>query len=328
MGSHSQTRDVFAEAKARYMVMDVWRMLGLPGDPKIGNNFSPFRDEKDASCSIYEDGRKFKDQGDGGEQGDIIAFIHAVTDWTHAEIREWLMERLGIDHHEGNARVPIKVFTPAPEPATSPKVIEWPCELVTGTEETWERFADLRGLSYAGVWTMVEAGVLRFGIVDGHKCFIVTDHARRAAEIRRLDGKNFGSRKAYPLKGVDKSWPVGAELIARTESWTFAEGATDFLHEFDLYVQYRKSGGQWVFTPMGLLGAGIKHLAPEFMEKARGRAAVFCPDGDDAGDKMGEHWSEQFAKAGADVEVIEMPPGKDLRDMCLAGEIQPKDLFE
>jgi hypothetical protein len=43
---------------------------------------------------------------------------------------------------------------------------------------------------------------------------------------------------------------------------------------------------------------------------------------------MGEHWSEQFSKAGADVETMKMPPGKDLRDMCLAGEIRPEDIFD
>jgi hypothetical protein len=320
--------DIFAEAKDRYDVLSMWVALGIPGEPKIGDNFSPFREEKRPSFSIYEGGQKWKDHGTG-QGGDCIELAKVYRGFNGPDLREFLMERLGIGFPDRGARVSLKAFTPAPKSPEPPKVIQWPCELGTGTEETWKRFAELRGLSYAGVWTMVEAGVLRFGIVDGHKCFVLTDDERRAAEIRRLDGETFSNgQKAYPLKGVDKSWPVGAKLIARRESWAFSEGASDFLHLFDLYVQYRKAGGQWVFTPMGLLGAGIKHLVPEIMRKAHGRTAVLIPDGDDSGARMGEHWSEQFSKAGADVETMKMPPGKDLRDMCLAGEIRPEDIFD
>ena len=326
MGSHSQTRDVFAEAKARYTIMDGWRMLGVPGDPKIGNNFSPFRDEKDASCSIYEDGRKFKDQGDGGEQGDIIAFIHAVTDWTHAEIREWLMERLGIDHHEGNARVPLKVFTPAPEPATSPKVIQWPWELLTGTEETWARFAKLRGLSCTGVWTMVHVGILRFCKAEGHKCFVVTDDERRAGEIRRIDGGTFASGgKVYPLPGVDKSWLPGADLIAGNADILVTEGATDLLTGFDKYVAYRKAGGPRRWCPMALLGSKCKTIDCGLLAQIKGRHVRLVPDPDDDGDIMLENMQKLLTEAGCIVDVVKLPRGRDLTDV--KDEIEPRDLY-
>lgn len=135
MSSLQQRLDVFAEAKARYTVFDLWPALDLPGDPKASCK-SPFREERHPSFSIFDQGRAWKDHG-SGEGGDVIEFIRIATGWTHTEIREWLMERLGIDHHDP----PTKPQKP-PEP---PKVIEWPCELVTGTGETWERFADLRG---------------------------------------------------------------------------------------------------------------------------------------------------------------------------------------
>ena len=48
-----QTRpDVFARAKEQYTVLDAWRMLGLPGEPTLGTNISPLREERRPSFSI------------------------------------------------------------------------------------------------------------------------------------------------------------------------------------------------------------------------------------------------------------------------------------
>jgi len=308
--------DVFGEAKSRYTILDLWPALNLPGEPKPSCR-SPFREERTASFSIYEGGRKWKDHGTG-EGGDVIAFIQAATRWSHSEIRDWLLERLGIDHHDPP--------TAPQKPPETRKEIQWPGELVTGSESTWEAFAKRRGLSYAGVWTMVEAGILRFCKAGGRKCYIVTDDERRAAEIRRIDGGTFrNGRKAFPLSGVDKSWLLGADLIAGDEDILVIEGATDLLTAFDRYVRYRKDGGSRRWCPVGILGASVKDIDPGLLQRMRGRHGRIAADGDPPGDRMAEHWTKVLTKVGLSVDVIEMPRGRDLSDV--AAEIQPEVLF-
>ena len=335
MGRVDHFPDVFAEAKARYRVPDMWQMLGLPGEPRRQCK-SPLRDDHIPSFSIFDDGRAWKDWGTG-EGGDIIELARCATGWTHAEIRSWLMERMCIDFPECSGSVSLKGLEPAKRTLESPKIIDWPCRLVTGTKETWKSFAKLRGLHPRSVERMVKLELLRFGTVEGLECYIVMDESQRAAEIRRVDGNPFprGGRKAYPLKGVDKSWLVGAFLIYDSPPeipWVITEGASDYLHIFSLYCEYLSDGfrnheDRREFIPMAMLGAGIKHFCPEIMRAARGRSIIIIPDGDEAGDKMGEHWSVEFSKAGADVDAIRLPRGRDLRDLHLAGEIEPEDLF-
>ena len=88
-----QTRpDVFARAKEQYTVLDAWRMLGLPGEPTLGTNISPLREERRPSFSIYDGGRKFKDQGGGGEQGDDERTNTGTARSTHAEFLTPIIE--------------------------------------------------------------------------------------------------------------------------------------------------------------------------------------------------------------------------------------------
>ncbi|MFP6895477.1 MAG: hypothetical protein VCA38_02650, partial [Roseibacillus sp.] len=101
----AKTLDVFAEAKVRYDVLSMWVALGIPGEPKIGDNFSPFREERQPSFSIYDGGQKWKDHGGEGHQGDCIELAKLWGNFTGSELREFLMERLGIDFPDGGARV-------------------------------------------------------------------------------------------------------------------------------------------------------------------------------------------------------------------------------
>ncbi len=316
MVSLQQRPDVFAQAKAAYTIFDLWPVLNLPGEPRASCR-SPFRDERNASFSIFDQGRAWKDHGTG-EGGDLVEFVRVATGWSHAEIREWFMERLGIDHRDPPRRVNTL-------PAEA-RAIQFPGELVTGTEETWERFAEARGLSCPAVWTAVHTGVLRFTKAEGQRCSVVTDDARRAAEFRRLDGETFrNGKKAYPLPGVDKTWLPGADLIAGDADILITEGATDFLTAFDKYVVYRKAGGPRRWCPMALLGSKCKRIDPELLERVRGRHVRLVPDADKDGDIMRENMSEVFTKAGCPVDVVTLPRGRDLTDM--KDEIEPGDLL-
>ncbi len=311
--------DVFAEAKAAYTIADVWLALNLPGEPK-SNCCSPFREESTASFSVYGNGKKWKDHG-SGEGGDVIEFLKVSLGGDYGDVRDWLLERLGIDELDGG-REPVVPFLP---PDTK-REIEFPCELLEGSEKTWGQFADKRGYEYSAVWTMVQSGVLRFGRVKKKTVFIVTDDARRSAEVRKANGRPFfGDCKQYPLKGVDKSWPVGAALVGQQEDLFVCEGATDLLAALNSYYRYRKAGGERLWRSVAFLGSKVRRLDDDLRLRMRGRHVRLATDGDEAGDEARSTWTKLFHDAGASVDCCEMPRGRDLSDV--AGELEPGGLF-
>jgi len=321
----SASIDLFADARDRYSIEDCWEMLNLPGKPKHSCR-SPFRDDRTASFSIHSDGKAWTDHGTG-DGGDVIEFIRHAIGGDHSAVREWLLERIGQPDYTATTRT----SKPA-KGAQSVKVIQWPADhLIEGTVATWNGFAKHRGLTFPAVQVMVAAGILRFCHLrdDGSKCYVVTDHVRRAAEIRRIDGKLYGERKAYPLCGVDKSWLPGAAMIDAAPpeaSVLMVEGATDLLSAIDIYTRYRRNhAGIHSWVPVALLGAGCKKLATECADLMRSRHVRIVPDADDAGDKMREHWTELLRRIGCSVDVVTLPRGTDLTDNLAI--IEPLDLF-
>lgn len=314
-------RDVFAEARRAYTVDDVWGMLGLPGVPKPSCS-CPWRDDRNPSFSIHSEKRKWKDHATG-ESGDIIDLVMKVLDIDHAEARLWFMERLGIDKPEPRKCEPVQ---------PPPKEIKWPGGFVETSPAITEAFGKSMGLSYAGAHVLSEAGLLRYLKQDGVNCYAVTDPSERVAEIRRMDGGTWNGRKQFPLAGVDKRWPVGAHYLvgARADAGVIlTEGATDFLTAFDCLVACRraktKPPRRWL--PVALLGAGCKRLHPELHPWIRGRVVRLVPDGDEAGDKMRDHWGELLTDLDCTVETVVMPRGKDLSDVVQNGELKPEGLF-
>lgn len=318
-------RDLFAEAREKYSIADVWEMFRLPGEPKPACK-SPFREDRSPSFSIHSDGKAWTDHATGAG-GDVVEFIRHAIDGDHKAVREWLRERLGIDYHDhGPVTAPSKPVK-VPQP---PKAISWPSELVEGTQPTWQAFAEHRGLTFPAVHAMVRSGILRFTeLPDGSKCYVVTDESHRAAEIRRMDGKPFGESKAYPLRGVMKSWLPGLELLKQAPKTTavlITEGATDLLSAIDIYSRYRRHhGGMQSWQPVALLGAACKTLHTEAEAIIRGRHVRIIPDGDAAGDVMADHWTGLLRKIGCHVDVVNLPRDTDLTDHF--STLPPTDLF-
>lgn len=305
------TTDLFAEARVRFTVQNCWEMLGLPGEPKLSCR-SPFREDCTPSFSIHSDGSAWTDHGTG-EGGDVIEFIRRAIKGDHRTVREWL-----------SGKIEFRNFTEATltskpaKDARPRRVIQWPGNLIEGTQATWDGFAKRRGLTPPAVHVMVAAGILRFCMIEGAKCYVVTDAIRRAAEIRRIDGRPFGGSKAYPLPGVDKSWLPGAAMICAATpeaSLLMVEGATDLLTAIDLYTRYKRDlAGVHSWVPVALLGAGCKNLSPECSALMRGRHVRIVPDADPAGDKMREHWTELLRRNACTVDCVTMPRDTDLTD--------------
>jgi hypothetical protein len=324
MSGTEQGADAFAEIK-EHGIAALWAMLGLPGEPKPhGSMRSPLREERTPSFSIFDDGHAWKDHGTG-EGGDGVEFVRAALGTDHAGVRTWWMERSG----GGELCRKPKRSNSTPKPPAPPKRIQWPAELIEGTEATWQAFANKRGLSFPAVGAAVRTGLLRFCRIDGKACYVVTDNARRSAEIRRCDGEWFSPQcKPYWLTGVDKSWPAGCALLENAPAFVnvlLVEGASDFLTAIGHYVAYGIAGGKNSWAILGLLGASCKTLAPEAAALIRGRRVRLIPDGDVAGDDMAAHWQALLLSLRCTVERVKLPRGKDLRD--LKDEIEPADLF-
>ena len=66
-------RDLFAEAREKYTIADIWHAFGYEGQPK-SNCKSPFREDRSPSFSIFDDGRAWTDHATG-EGGDVIEFV-------------------------------------------------------------------------------------------------------------------------------------------------------------------------------------------------------------------------------------------------------------
>jgi hypothetical protein len=319
--------DVFAEINS-HTIAELWAMLGLPGEPRTsGTMRSPWRDESSPSFSIFKGGFAFKDHGGEGAGGDGVEFVRVTLRTDHAGVRDWYLERSGIDYFDHGDGTASSRPAKAPE---APKRIEWPAELVTGAGDTWKAFSVKLGIPSPAIHSAVNAGILRFTKIDGIRCYVVTDVANRAAEIRRIDGGLFNGKKAFPLKGVDKAWLPGIELVKVTPKSTgifLTEGPKDYLAAIGLYSRYKRElGGTNSWLPAAVLGASCTKLHPELVPWFRGRRVRLVPDGDDAGDRMGETWRALLLDLGCTVDLVKMPRGKDLFD--LRGEIQPEGLFQ
>jgi hypothetical protein len=329
-------------------IPELWAILGLPGEPKPhGAMRSPFREDRSPSFSLFADGRAWKDHATG-DGGDAVEFARHALGTDHAGVRTWWIERSGIERQgplsersslwRSASRDGSSLRSPAahhqtarratPASASPPAAIHFPAELVEGTEETWHAFATRRGIPVTAVSLAVRHGLLRFCRIHGKACYVVTDAARRCAEIRRWDGSRFIAGKAYPLKGVDKSWLAGCELLEREPQQTavlLVEGCTDFLSALGLYLTYRQTGGIASWVTLGLFGAGCKRLAPDAAALMRGRYVRLVPDGDDAGDTMRAHWTAMLRALGCTVDSVTLPRGSDLTDHYAA--IHPHQLF-
>lgn len=296
--------DIFGEARSKITIPDAWELLALPGTPKTSCK-SPFREDKHPSFSIHSNGTAWTDHA-SGDGGDVVEFIRHAIGGDHKKVREWLIPHI----------TPGTITSTVSKTSAPPKRIEWPGELIEGTSATWKAFARHRGLTFPAVQVMIEAGILRFTIANGAKCFVITDASRRAGEIRRMDGQLFGSSKAFPLRGVDKTWLPGIDLLRSAPKSTavlITEGATDLLAACDLYTRYRREfGGSHSWQPIALLGAGCRNLHPEAVEIIRGRHVRLVPDADPAGDQMADHWQALLRKIGCAVDVVTLPPKTDL----------------
>jgi hypothetical protein len=298
--------------KERFTVPDAWRALGLPGEPRMGVQRSPFRDDSKPSFSIYNAGRRFKDFALVEHCGDVFDFCALALQADNAAAIRWVKEKLGI--------------VSASEPRTFQR---WPREVAelalhSGTASEFAALSAVRGISEAGLRLAAERGFLRFGEALGFVCWCVVDSRGQLAELRRLDGLPFpavgalAERKAHCI-GRGKAWPVGIMEAQAFKKVCIVEGSPDLLACHDIALVEGKAEGVACVAMLG----GANRMAPEAVAMLAGREVWLYPHADEAGQRTGEEWANGLAMAGVgEVFTFDLggmvrrdgKPGKDLND--------------
>jgi hypothetical protein len=323
------------EIKSAYDIPRAWRELGLEGDP--GSCVpSPFRKDRHASFSVYDEGRRWKDHsGHGRGGGDVVDFVADALRCNTTEALRWFRDRM-----EGRA-----TSTPPPKRSASyssgtqvPRKKTLPNLRIGGSEELKE-LATLRGLSVPGLSLAQERGFLRFASFAGADAWAVTD-GRSLAELRRQDGKPWPAYKSLPERKAHcvavepgaKSTPVGIESSSQYASYFLVEGAPDALAAHE--VIYRSGIGEQIGV-LAVLG-GAARIEPGAARCLVGRHVRIIPHCDESGAGACARWAECLNDVGAVVDSFNLNglvradkvPAKDLNDMLLVGSAEVPALIK
>ncbi len=344
--------------KERLLIPEVWQRLRLEGQPGASCR-SPFRPDKNPSFSISKDGKRWKDYGTG-QSGDVIDFIAVARQVSTREALKVFLELAGVPQagptRSGTFQVPdpaqAQTHTPSAQSGTSPAAsfkeqatallppspeehpdgIRMP--LKRGTEADRLLLAESRHLTLEAVSLALALRTLTFAIVQGYRCWLLTDAENRLAEARRVDGMPFpecgtlGRRKAHTLRGSRKSWPLGAAVLRRIPEFRtllLVEGGPDYLAALHFAHELER----WDVLPVAMLGRGTgAKIDPAALELMRGRRVRIYPhnDADGGGAKSARDWAAQLHAVGCEVDFFDFSrlhrsdgtPIKDLND-CTTG---------
>lgn len=339
------------QAKDRLTIPAAWERLGLPGQPKLGVQKSPFRHDRNGmSFSIIPQlqGRAFKDHGNGSG-GDVVNFIEQALGCTR---REAILKTIELAGLGGGVAVEAKRevrAARAERTGWAPREMPVLPEPLEATGSRFERLALLRGLAEEGLVWLSDLGLLQFVRVDwrsgpatwqepqpkarlagcsapdGWECWCIRDAAGCNAQVRRLDGQPLTKRgtKGLPFTGSWASWPVGC--MAEAPVLLLVEGMPDMLAAGCLITE---EGLQDRVAPVCLFGAG-QPFHSGARAYFRGKTVIVCgqndppkqmPDGSVRypGQEAAARWMQEARACGARaVRRITLPaemPGKDLCD--------------
>jgi CHC2 zinc finger len=308
------------EAKDRLRIPELWARFNLDGSPgKLCS--SPFREDKNPSFSVNENGTLWHDfaTDEDGDQIDFFARAAGVSPLF--KVQKFIELAVSIF---GETELPKKSKPAAPDelPTESKELKARLASCQAPNADQCCRIAALRRLSPIAPFTAAQIGTLVVGQVGGFDCWILTDEKRRLAEARRLDGHKFpaigplGERKAHTLKGSKKDWPVGlCPRLAnhqKINTIVFVEGGPDYLAAMQLIAI---SGGDAL--PVAMLGASAK-LCDEARILIGKRRVIIPVHSDQAGKSAADTWGAWLERTGA--EVIMRPfksrqYGEDLNDI-------------
>jgi hypothetical protein len=302
------------DAKRLLPLGEVWRRLGIPGDPPVrdGKNVRcPWpvahqHEDAKASFGTHAGGTRYKCFGCGA-QGDAIDLIAQWQGLPRNDAWRTFMEWAGGENQRA-------IFRPAASSSSSRP--ETPAleslALRRLTNEEIEQLAATRSIRPEALSLAQALRTLRYATVCGFPSWVLIDDARKIAEARRLDGQPYpaygslGQRKAHTLRGSRKNWPVGLSILERCprarRHILLVEGGPDYLAALHFII----TQDQWHAVPIALLGrqTGRTSLDPHALELLRGRRVRIYPhqDADGGGVESARDWGRQLQGVGCTVD--------------------------
>ena len=297
-------------AKEAVRIDDLWSRYGFDGSPTRSCR-SPFRDERNASFSVFAGGCAWRDFGTG-ECGDTVTFIERAEGVSNAEACKKIIAYAGGD----SAR-------PTPPRITRKKKRGKPAlPTLCDSKNHHAKLADLRNVSPQAVDICVERGLLRFGEWKGQPAWFVTDKTGRNAQARRLDGKLWSeiAAKAWTLPKSEASWPIGLEESLPYPIILLVEGGPDLLAAAH-FAWCEDRGNDTAFVAM--LGASQRLKSDALTALSGKRVRIFSHD-DKSGYSSTQRWANQLRNVEAVVDAISFDgliqtDGSDvgdLNDLC------------
>jgi DNA primase len=300
------------EAKAKLDIPSVAARCFPNWKPALSCH-SPWREDRNPSFSVFDQGRKWKDHSTG-DHGDAVDFLGKALDIPAQEAIRRFVEMAGGGYRE-QSRPTARPSAPLP-PADSDdkrhKRAMWPAmELPTNDE--LEAIATLRRLPLDGPhWASMD-GALRMANVEGQRCFIIRSTCGKNAQARRLDGQPLGENlKAKTLAGSIATLPVGNYHDRRWPAVAVVEGGPDVLAA---YAAIYKLGLLDTVAVAGMLGAAMRPPYGALATMAGRRVRIFQHN-DEAGQKAADSWARLIHNAGGDVDIwTPAQAGADLNDI-------------
>jgi hypothetical protein len=290
--TQASVAELSAEIKQRITIPILAEKL-FPGWKPDKSSLSPFREEKNPSFSVYENGRRWKDYtSDKG--GDVFDFYQEATGCDRKEAFKSL--RKMIDGGTiGTSRI-IRAQQTLPEE----KKEQFHPNLSKPTGEDLDAISNLRAISVKALQISVDRGFLYMARLKGERAFVITDKSRRNYLARRLDGRKWEHirSKAYTLPESQARWPIGIQAAEPFPAIALCEGGPDFLAAFGHAFA---SSVENLVAPVCMAAASYRipsDALPFFKGK---RVRIFVHD-DRAGYDAGERWAAQLDGFASDVD--------------------------
>ncbi len=291
------------QAKDRVTIYDIARTY-YPAWKPTKSCKSPFREDKNPSFSVYDNGKRYKDFATG-EKGDVIDFLARAANLSRKEAFKRFVELAGISTHQ-----------------QAPKG-KWP-EFTRGTSKDIQVLASLRNLTPEAAQLAQDRGLLWFTTVKDQnelaRAWVLCERDRNCALVRRMDGKVWkhlsGGPKSKTLAGSVASWPIGLTEAKDFPAIALVEGGPDFLAAFHFIWEEEMEN---IVAPVLLSSASV-NIHNEALPLFSGKRVRIFPHMDSAGYEAAIKWEHQLQPICNSVECF------DLSDLIKTNGDKIKDL--